>query len=83
MYEEMSACRTAATSGAAGRAAYEWLVAAINAAQQSEIDAITTAPLSKAALCAAGLRYPGHTEILANLSGTRDYAMLLMGKELR
>jgi 4-phospho-D-threonate 3-dehydrogenase / 4-phospho-D-erythronate 3-dehydrogenase len=65
------------TSSAAGRAAYEWLVAAINAAQQSEIDAITTAPLSKAALHAAGLRYPGHTEILAERCGVTDFAMML------
>jgi len=65
------------TSGVAGRAAYEWLVAAIDAAQQCEIDAITTAPLSKAALHAAGLRYPGHTEILAERCGVADFAMML------
>lgn len=65
------------TSGAAGRAAYEWLVAAIDAAQQSEIDAITTAPLSKAALHAAGLHYPGHTEVLAERCGVADFAMML------
>ena len=65
------------TSGAAGRAAYEWLVAAIDAAQRSEIDAIATAPLSKAALHAGGLHYPGHTEILAERCGVVDFAMML------
>jgi len=35
------------------------------------------------ALAAAGVPHVGHTEILASLSGTRDFAMLLMGKELR
>jgi 4-hydroxythreonine-4-phosphate dehydrogenase len=65
------------TSGAAGRAAHDWLVAAIDAAKRSEIDAITTAPLSKAALHAAGLDYPGHTEILAERCGVADFAMML------
>ena len=36
-----------------------------------------------APLAAAGVRHSGHTEILAELSGTKDFAMLLMGKELR
>lgn len=64
-------------NGTAGRAAFEWLVAAIDGALASEIDAITTAPLSKAALRAGGLNYPGHTEILAERCGVRDYAMML------
>lgn len=64
-------------SGVAGRAAYDWLVAGIAAAHASEIDAITTAPLSKAALHAGGLNYPGHTEILAEQCGVRDFAMML------
>lgn len=64
-------------SAVAGRAAYDWLVAATDAALAGEIDAITTAPLSKAALHAAGLRYPGHTEILAERCGVRDHAMML------
>lgn len=64
-------------SPVAGRAAYDWLVAAIDAARNGEIDAITTAPLSKAALHAAGLPYPGHTEILAERCGVDDFAMML------
>ena len=48
-----------------------------------EIQAIVTAPLNKEALAAAGVKHSGHTEILAELSNTRDYAMLLMGKELK
>ena len=66
-----------ATHAAAGRAAHDWLVAAIDAALAGQIDAITTAPLSKAALHAAGLHFPGHTEILADRCGVRDYAMML------
>jgi 4-phospho-D-threonate 3-dehydrogenase / 4-phospho-D-erythronate 3-dehydrogenase len=70
-------------SAAAGRAGYEFLERAIRLAMAHEIDAIVTAPLNKEALAAAGVKHSGHTEILAELSNTRDYAMLLMGKELR
>ncbi len=61
----------------AGRAAYEYLAAAATAALQGSIDGITTAPLSKAALHAAGLIYPGHTEILAEMCEVTDFAMML------
>ncbi len=61
----------------AGRAAYEYLVAAAKAALAKQVDAITTAPLSKAALHLAGLKYPGHTEILAEVCGVRDFGMML------
>jgi 4-hydroxythreonine-4-phosphate dehydrogenase len=72
----------ATVSGAAGRAAYEYNETAVRLAGARAIDAIVTAPINKEALAAAGVRHSGHTEILAALSGTRDFAMLLMGKEL-
>ncbi len=61
----------------AGRAAYEYLVAATRAALAGDVDAIVTAPLSKAALHAAGLAFPGHTEILAEECGVAQVAMML------
>jgi 4-phospho-D-threonate 3-dehydrogenase / 4-phospho-D-erythronate 3-dehydrogenase len=70
-------------SAAAGGAAYAFIERAVRLAQAGEIDAIVTAPVNKEALAAAGVRHSGHTEILAELSDTRDYAMLLMGKELK
>jgi 4-phospho-D-threonate 3-dehydrogenase / 4-phospho-D-erythronate 3-dehydrogenase len=70
-------------SAAAGRAAYEYIERAVRLAQGGEIDAIVTAPVNKEALAAAGVQHSGHTEILAELSNTRDFAMLLMGKELK
>ena len=70
-------------SAAAGRAAYEYIVRAVELATRREVAAIVTAPVNKEALAAAGVRHSGHTEILAELSGTRDYAMLLMGRDLR
>ena len=45
-------------------------------------DGIVTAPLHKEGLRAAGLHYPGHTEILAERTGTRSFAMLLVGDGL-
>ena len=61
----------------AGRAAYDYLVASARAALRGELEAITTAPLNKAALHAAGLDYPGHTEILAQECGVDEFAMML------
>ena len=61
----------------AGRAAYDYLVAATRAALEGDLDAITTAPLNKASLHAAGLAYPGHTEILAAECGVKEFAMML------
>ena len=46
-------------------------------ALSQQIDAIVTAPLSKAALWQAGHHYPGHTELLAELCGVNDFAMML------
>jgi 4-hydroxythreonine-4-phosphate dehydrogenase len=70
-------------SAAAGRAAYEYIETAVRLAQTGAIHGIVTAPINKEALAAAGVQHAGHTEILASLSNTRDYAMLLMGRELR
>jgi 4-hydroxythreonine-4-phosphate dehydrogenase len=80
---DMATLPRAEVSAAAGRAAYAFIERAVGLAQAREIDAIVTAPVNKEALAAAGVRHSGHTEILAELSNTRDYAMLLMGKELK
>ena len=69
--------------GRAGKAAYEYLEKAVRLAMEGELDAIATAPLNKEALKAGGCGFPGHTEILAHLSGTRDYSMMLVSKNLR
>jgi 4-hydroxythreonine-4-phosphate dehydrogenase len=61
----------------AGEAAYQAVMVAANLALQKKVAAIVTAPLSKAALHAAGHNYPGHTELLAELCGVTDFAMML------
>jgi 4-hydroxythreonine-4-phosphate dehydrogenase len=72
-----------AVSAEAGRAAYEYIERGVRLCQSGDIDGIVTAPVNKEALAAAGVRHSGHTEILAELSSTRDFAMLLMGRDLR
>ncbi len=61
----------------AGQAAYEAVVQAARLALAGRIDALVTAPLHKEALHRAGHHYPGHTELLAELCGARDFAMML------
>jgi 4-hydroxythreonine-4-phosphate dehydrogenase len=80
---DMASLPRGAVSAAAGRAAYEYIERSVALATSGAIAAIVTAPVNKEALAAAGVRHSGHTEILAELSGTRDYAMLLMGHDLR
>ena len=80
---EMATLPRGEVSAAAGRAAYEYIERAVTLAKAREIDAIVTAPINKEALAAAGVQHSGHTEILARLSDTRDFAMLLMGRELK
>jgi len=65
-----------------GHAAFECIRKAIELVDNNRIKAIVTAPLNKEALHKAGHKYPGHTEILASLTNTRDYAMLLHDKKL-
>jgi 4-hydroxythreonine-4-phosphate dehydrogenase len=56
---------------------------ATHLASEGRVGAIATAPLNKEAMHLAGHKYPGHTEILAELTGTKDYAMMLVTDELK
>ncbi len=64
-------------SAAAGQAAYDFLCRAIDWTLAGHADGIVTAPLHKEGLHAAGLPYPGHTEILAERTGVKEFAMVL------
>jgi 4-hydroxythreonine-4-phosphate dehydrogenase len=64
-------------SAAGGRAAYDFLCTAIDLALAKQADGIVTLPLHKEGLHAAGLRYPGHTEILAERCGVTEFGMML------
>lgn len=70
-------------SAPAGQIAFEGVELAVSLAVAGQIDGIVTAPLNKEAIALAGHPYPGHTEILADLTGTRDFAMMLTAHRLR
>ncbi|MDP8946687.1 MAG: 4-hydroxythreonine-4-phosphate dehydrogenase PdxA [Actinomycetota bacterium] len=67
----------------AGDAAFRYVQRATELASAGRVGAIATAPLNKEAMHLAGHEYPGHTEILAELTGTEDYAMMLVTDELK
>ena len=68
-----------AAGGAAGAAYVE---RAVELALADDVAAIVTGPLNKEALNMAKVPFPGHTELLASLTGTTDYAMMLVGPDL-
>ena len=51
--------------------------------QRGWLDAITTCPISKEALNSAGFNFPGHTEMLAHLTGSKNFLMMMAGNKLR
>jgi len=75
--QDLHAIQPGRVSAAAGRAAYDFLCRAIDWTLAGEADGIVTAPLHKEGLHAAGLPYPGHTEILAERTGVKEFAMVL------
>ncbi len=68
-----------ATSGEASFAA---VMLALNAVTAGDVDAIVTGPIQKEAWRLAGIDYPGHTELLAEKTGTRDYCMMLTSETI-
>ncbi|HPY76909.1 MAG TPA: 4-hydroxythreonine-4-phosphate dehydrogenase PdxA [Anaerohalosphaeraceae bacterium] len=67
----------------AGKAAFEAVVKAIALAMEGQIDAVVTGPINKESLNKAGYHYSGHTEIFAEYTKTKDYAMLLVEGNMR
>ncbi len=66
-----------------GKACVSYIKKAVELALSKQVDGIVTAPISKEALKMAGFKWPGHTEMLADLTNTKDYTMMLIGKPLR
>jgi len=81
--KNISRFETGRPSASAGKAVYEYIKKAVSLAIAKETDAIVTAPINKETLRMAGLPYQGHTEILAELTRTKDYRMMLIGGPLR
>jgi 4-phospho-D-threonate 3-dehydrogenase / 4-phospho-D-erythronate 3-dehydrogenase len=70
-------------SATAGEAAFRSIETAAALAMAHRVDAICTAPINKEALHAAGHRFPGHTEMLAALTGVPEVSMMLTAPGLR
>ncbi|MDP2753960.1 MAG: 4-hydroxythreonine-4-phosphate dehydrogenase PdxA, partial [Nitrospirota bacterium] len=66
-----------------GKACVSYIKKAVEFALSKKVNGIVTAPISKEALKMAGFKWPGHTEMLADLTNTKDYAMMLIGGSLR
>ena len=69
-------------SALCGEASFQYVVRGIQEAMGKKVAAVVTAPINKESLHMAGRRYSGHTEIFADYTGTKDFAMLLASKSL-
>lgn len=67
----------------AGKAAYDTIVQAARDVIGGKADAIVTCPVNKAAINEAGILFTGHTELIAELCGTRTFAMMQSAGNLR
>ncbi len=67
----------------AGKAAYDYIKLGTEMALAGEADAIVTSAINKEALNKAGYHYDGHTQLLAELCGVKDVAMMLATGNLR
>jgi len=70
-------------SAASGQAAYESIARAVDFAVRGDVDAIATAPVNKLAFAKAGLKFKGHTDLLAHLCGTTRVAMMFHSPKLK
>jgi len=66
-----------------GRASMQYIDRAIDMALTGKIDAVVTGPINKQAILMAGIRFPGHTEILAQRTRTKHPVMMLAGPRIR
>ncbi|RMD52251.1 MAG: 4-hydroxythreonine-4-phosphate dehydrogenase PdxA [Nitrospirae bacterium] len=66
-----------------GEAVYSYIKKAVKMAMDGSVDAIVTAPISKESLSLAGLPWRGHTEMLAEMTSTDEYAMMFVGGPLK
>ena len=74
---------TGVDAAVTGKAAAEYIEAAVALWRDGTIDAICTAPISKKAIAMGGYAFPGHTEFLAEMTQTREFAMSFFAGKLR
>lgn len=80
---DMTKLQYGKVSAMCGKASVEYIERGIKLALAGEIDAVVTGPIHKESINQAGCPYPGHTEIFGAMTNTKDYAMMLLGEDLR
>ena len=75
--------RTGQPARGPGAASVEFIQTAVRLAQAGHVAGMVTAPINKESLHLAGYAYPGHTELLADLTDTKQVGMMLMGGPLK
>ncbi len=81
--DSLKAFKKGKSTAEGGRVCAVYIRTAVELAMAGKIDGIVTAPISKEALKLAGLKWPGHTEMLAELTESDDFGMMLTGGPLR
>ena len=71
------------SSALCGEASFQYVVRGIKEALNKNVQAVVTAPINKESINLAGHKYSGHTEIFAEYTDTKDFAMLLASKTLK
>lgn len=75
--------KTGEPTKTSGLIAFNAVKLAVELAKKKKIDAIITAPVSKTALKIAGIKFPGHTEMLAEWTNTKNFAMIFLSKKMK
>jgi 4-hydroxythreonine-4-phosphate dehydrogenase len=73
----------AAPTHETGKAMEKYIITGVTLAQNKEIDALVTCPITKTGLKIAGSKFHGHTELIADQTGSREFAMMLSGNRLK
>lgn len=81
--EDIKKIKVGKYSAASGLMAYKYIVQAVDLAKAGKVKAIVTAPVSKAAFAQAGIKFEGHTELLADLTKSKKIAMLMASDKYR
>lgn len=79
---DLSKFKIGKLSSQCGRAAVEYIFKAIELAKAKKIKGIVTCPINKEAIRKAGFKYQGHTEILADKTKSKKYAMMFVSDTL-
>ena len=80
---ELGDFETGTINAATGHAGFAYVENAIDAALGGQVAGVTTGPLNKEALCAAGISFPGHTEIFAEKTHAQRFCMMQYSSEVR